>query len=282
MNRKRTAILGVVAFVCGAVSFFNARSRALDNKEPRQWLSDASQSAVALEDAFDEELAGLIANLTGEQKSLGAVLEDPCAPDEIVLEHAEKVVGAHERLIRRAGEHVVELRGKLSQARREQLMSLCAETFRGPICRMEGRGGGRGRHSGAGGGMGNGRGYGYGRMGGGGRGAQEGYGMRRKIRNRLASRLRLDEGQVNLLEQEDSEFEREAADLRNVLLGEREKLLSLFEDPDSSDDQLLRQIERMVTAHSRIERRIVRHVLVLRPYLTAEQQKWLIGLCRSS
>ena len=280
MNRKRTAILGIVAFVCGAVSFFNARSTALDNREPQQWLSDASESAVALEDAFDRELAGLIENLMGEQKSLGAVLEDPCTPDEIVLEHAERVVGAHEHLIRRAGEHVVELRGKLAQGKREHLMSLCAETFRGPICRLEGRGAGLDRHNGAGGGMGNGQGYGYGRQGGAGRGAGGGRGMRRGIRNKLANCLRLNEGQVNLLQEKDSEFEKEATDLRNLLLGEREKLLSLFEDSDSDDDQLLQQIERLVTAQSRIERRIVRHVLVLRPYLTIEQQKWLIGLCR--
>ena len=106
--------------------------------------------------------------------------------------------------------------------------------------------------------------------------------MRLRVRDRLARRLRLDEGQVNLLQEKDSEFEKEATDLRNLLLGEREKLLSLFEDSDSEDDQLLQQIERLVTAQSRIERRIVRHVLVLRPYLTVEQQKWLIGLCRRS
>lgn len=128
--------------------------------------------------------------------------------------------------------------------------------------------------------MGNGQGYGYGRQGGAGRGAGGGRGMRRGIRNKLANCLRLNEGQVNLLQEKDSEFEKEATDLRNFLLGEREKLLSLFEDSDSDDDQLLQQIERLVTAQSRIERRIVRHVLVLRPYLTIEQQKWLIGLCR--
>jgi len=37
-----------------------------------------------------------------------------------------------------------------------------------------------------------------------------------------------------------------------------------------------------MTAHSTIERRIVKHVLALRPYRTVEQQKWLIGLCRRS
>jgi len=279
MNRKRTAIVGVVAFVCGAISFFNARSNALSGREPRQWLNKASSSVVALEDKFDEELAGLITNLMDRQKSLGSVLEDPCTPDGVVLERAENVVAAHEHLMRRAGEHVVALRGKLPAGNREHLMRLCVETFRGPICRLNGQGGRRGRQDGTGGGMGNGRGYGYG-LRGTGRGAGPGRGMRRGIRNRLANHLRLDERQISLLHEEDADFEAETTDLRNVLLTERARLLSMFEDPESGDDQLLEQIEKLVAAHSGIERRVVKHVLVLRPYLTVEQQKWLIGLCR--
>ena len=106
--------------------------------------------------------------------------------------------------------------------------------------------------------------------------------MRRGIRSRLASCLKLDERQVSLLSRQDADFETETAGLRNVLLAERAKLLSMFEDAGSGGDQLLGQIERLVAAHSAIERHIVRHVLVLRPYLTVEQQKWLIGLCRRS
>jgi hypothetical protein len=68
--------------------------------------------------------------------------------------------------------------------------------------------------------------------------------------------------------------------LRDALLAERTKLLALFEDIQSTDEALLQQIDKLILVHSEIERRIVKHVLVLRPYLTVEQQKWLIGLCR--
>ena len=61
---------------------------------------------------------------------------------------------------------------------------------------------------------------------------------------------------------------------------EREKLLLIFENPKSSDKEMLQQIENFISTHSSIERRITEHVLALRPYLTIEQQKWLIGLCR--
>jgi len=196
--------------------------------------------------------------------------------------------------MRRVGEHVVELRRNLPASNQDYLMSLCAETVRGPISRMGGRvgggrqngfggrgpGGGRGNGYGRGGGAG--RGGGVGRGGGAGRGGEDGYGMRLRVRDRLARRLRLDEGQVSILLDKDSGFEADSMRLRDVLLAERTTLLVIFEDPKSTDEELLQQLDRLILAHSQIERRIAEHVLVLRPYLTVEQQKWLIGLCRRS
>ncbi len=274
MSRKRTAIVAILAFICGVIAFFHARSTALSGGESEQWLSDASSSALALEEKFDKEMDGLVAKLVAEQESLGSTLEDPCTPDEAVMEQAEKVIDAHERLMMRAGEHIVRLRGRLSAGNREKLMRLCAEAVRGPVRRLKGRGGGRGRRNGTG------RGYGYGRQGRGRGGAGGRLGMRRAIRQRLANSLELNERQVRLLNRENTDFATETAELRDNLLDERARLLSMFEDSDTSGDQLLRQIERLLAAHSAIERRVVRHVLVLRPYLTGEQQKWLIGLCR--
>jgi hypothetical protein len=98
----------------------------------------------------------------------------------------------------------------------------------------------------------------------------------------LARRLRLDEGQISILRDKDSGFETDSIRLRDILLAERTKLLVLFEDPQSTDEELLQQIDKLILAHGQIERRIAEHVLVLRPYLTVEQQKWLIGLCRRS
>ena len=86
MNRKRTAILAVVAFACAAISFFNTRLTALSNQKKEhgpsgQWLSDESSAAVELEEKFDEELGGLINNLVAQQKSLALALDDPCTPN---------------------------------------------------------------------------------------------------------------------------------------------------------------------------------------------------------
>ena len=223
---------------------------------------------------------GFINNLVTQQKSLALALEDPCTPNEVVLEHAEDVIGAHEHLIRQVGKHVVELRSKLPAVNRDYLMQLCAQTLRGPMSRLGGRVGGGRRRNGTGPGGPDGRDYGYGRGGGAGRGGRGGYGMRLRVRDRLTRRLGLDEEQVKILEEKDPDFETNSMNLRYALMTEREKLLFIFENPGSSDDELLKQIENFISTYSSIERRIAEHVLVLRPYLTVEQQKWLIGLCR--
>jgi len=282
MNRKKTAMLAIVAFACGAISFLNARSAALSNQKAargssQQWLSDAPPVAVELEEKFEEELDGLMKTLAEQQKSLASTLEDPCTPNEVVLKHTENVITAHEHMIRRVGEHLIELRRKLPAGNRDYLMGLCAETARGPMHRLGGPAGGYGRRNGGGP---DGRGYGYGRGGGAGRRGGGGNGLQLRARNRLARRLRLSEEQVRVLQEKDPDFETDSVHLRNVLLAERAKLLSVFEDTESGDDELLQQIESLVVTHSRIERRIAEHVLVLRPYLGVEQQKWLIGLCR--
>lgn len=284
MNRKRTVILALIAFICGAFSFYSARLTALTDQKkadetPAQWLSDASPAVIKLEEKFNDELDVLIGNLLTKQKSLATALEDPCTPNEIVLQHSEDVIGAHEYLIKRVGRHVVELRGKLSGEKRDYLMQLCAETVRGPMSRLGGRigGGGGGRGFGRGG-AGGGR-YGYGR-GGAGRGNGTGYGESLRVRERLARRLGLNEEQMQMLQDMDPDFETNSAELRSDLMTEREKLLLIFENPESSDKELLQQIENFISTHSSIEKRIAAHVLVLRPYLTVEQQKWLIGLCR--
>ena len=282
MNRKRTAILAIVAFACAVISFFNARLTALSDQKTEHWLSDSSGLVVELEEKFDEELNSLINNLAAQQKSLAHSLEDPCSPNEVVLERTEDVIGAHEHLIRQVGQHIVELRGKLPADNRDYLMRLCAQTVRGPMSRLGGRAGRGGRRNGTGPGGPNGRGYGYGRGGGPGHGGQGGYGMGLRVRGRLAQRLGLNQEQAKLLQEKDPDFEANSMNLRFALMTEREKLLSIFENPDSSDDELLQQIENFIATYSSIERRIAEHVLVLRPYLTVEQQKWLIGLCRRS
>lgn len=284
MNRKRTIAFIVIVVICGGLSFVGTRLAAIatytagrDGAAP--WLAEAAPSVVELEEEFSKEADGLIDMLLQEQRNLARIIEDPCTPEESILTQVENVITAHERLFRQVGDHVATLRLKLPAAQRERLMGLCAEVVRGPIGQGRGRGygygGGRrmGRQNFSDGGRG--RGQGYGRGGGG-----RGYGQRQRQRGRLAQRLGLTEEQMLIAQEQDPNLDSDLTRLRNTLLTERAKLLEMFENARTGNEELLEQINKMVSAYSQIERRIARYLIVLRPYLNAEQQKWLIGLCK--
>ena len=282
MNRKRTIAFIVIVVICGGISFVGTRLAAIasntagrDGSAP--WLADAAPSVVELDEEFSKEADGLIDMLLQEQRNLARVIDDPCSPEASILSQVEKVNAAHEHLFRRVGEHVASLRTKLPAAQRERLMGLCAEVVRGPIGQGRGRGDGYGRgrrlgrqdSSEPGRGP---RGRGYGR--------ERGFGQRRRQRGGLAWRLGLTEAQVLIAQEQDPDFESDLIRLRNTLLAERAKLLDVFEDTRTTNEELLDQINRLILAHNQIQRRMTRYLLALRPHLNPEQQKWLMGLCQ--
>ena len=286
MSRNRTIAFVVVVAVCGVISFVGTRlaavgSQRVEGDGSAPWLAEADASVIELDEKFSKEAEGLVEDLLQEQRSMALAIEDPCTPDGLILSQAEKAIASHEHLLRRVGEHVAMLRLKLPAEQRQRLMGLCADVVRGPM------GQGRGRGYGYGGGSGIGRqdssGRGRGRRGWG-RGREtngRGYGQRRRQGGRLAQRLGLTEEQILISQERDPDFEADLAQLRNVLLDERAKLLSAFEDLQTSNEELLEQINRLVFAHSQIERRLIQYLLILRPHLTVEQQKWLMGLCEN-
>ena len=282
--KKRTIAFTLLVVACGGASFVGTRLAATASEKTGRdasvsWIAETSPSAMKLEERFNKEADGLIEDLLQDQKKLATLIEDPCTTDQTILAQVEHVISAHERLLKRVGEHITTLRSKLPAAQRERLMNLCADVVRGPIGQGQGRGygygsgRGMGRQGSPGGGRGWGRGYG---RGGGGRG----FGQRRRQGGRLAWRLRLTEEQIQFSQEQDPNLESDLARLRDNLLAERQKLLEMFENTQTGNEELLKQIDKMVSAHSQIERRMARYLLVLRPHLNTEQQKWLVGLCR--
>lgn len=63
--------------------------------------------------------------------------------------------------------------------------------------------------------------------------------------------------------------------LEAKLGSERERLATLLEDPATSDDDILQQVENVIAAHNALERRVAAHLMAMRPHLTAAQQKRL-------
>jgi len=285
MRKKKETIYFLIILTAGFISFVNARVTTLSkinqaDESSQSWLADEPLSVTESEEKFNEEVSALISILKENQSNLMNVLENSETPAESVLEHVDYVNEVHQDLIRKVGEHILELRHELGSTNREELMQLCVEAISMPLKRL---GVGNNKEIGAG--------YRYGQQNRG----QRGYGYRRGMEqdaagynqqfrfwNRLRNRLRLTQEQVSQIRQADPNFATDSGTLYEELINERQKLLSVFENPQSSDKELLEQIENMITTHSKVERKIAEHVLILRSFLTIEQQKWLIGLCRRS
>ncbi len=94
----------------------------------------------------------------------------------------------------------------------------------------------------------------------------------------LATCLGLSPAEAKVMVEADPDFNRQAATLRADLAEQRHALAGLLEAADNSDETLTQQVERVIAAHDALERRVARHVLAIRKYLTPSQAKRLMGL----
>lgn len=291
-KRKEFVVLAMLMFVFGAISFFGTRLSAVTEQEAgpapqASWLGEVPIKVIELEESFDREVRRLVDSLIGEQKSLGLLLGNTETADAVVMVQIEKVIGAHEHLMIRVGEHIIELRGALAAAQQERLMRLCAEVIRGPMRRLDSQGGWCG-----------------------GPGWCCGIDVNKPVagcckncvcrRDRgdnrvqvfecnckwqdrrgggLVRRLKLSDEQIEQIKRLDPAFEADAARFGIALKKEQARLVSMFENPGIDESELLDQIRRLISVHNELERRVARHVLLLRRHLTVEQQGWLVGLC---
>lgn len=291
-RRKEVIVLAMVMLVFGAISFFGTRLSAVTEQETgpvaqASWLGDAPIEVIELEESFDGEMRRLVDRLIGEQRSLGLLLGNAETADGAVMAQIEKVMQAHEHLMIRVGEHIIELRGVLAATQQERLMRLCVEVIRGPMRGLDGEGGWCGGPGWCCGANVNkpvsgccencvcwrGRGDSRERV----------FECDCKWRHRrgrgLVRRLKLSDEQVEQIKRIDAAFEADAARFGIALKKEQTRLVSMFENPGIDESELLEQIRQLVSVHNELERRVAKHVLLLRPHLTVEQQGWLVGLC---
>gem|GEM_PF-5824651 len=148
-------------------------------------------------------------------------------------------------------------------------MQFCARSLRGSARRRY-RWRGGAQDGGAGGpGRGGGRGAGRGRQ------YRGGWGHAHP----LAQRLQLTQEQIAWVRQHDPDFDQQCLTLRDSLREAHMALVASFEDERAADEELLTQVDRLIEAHSSLEKRVVEHVLVLQPRLTRQQRERLLGLC---
>jgi Spy/CpxP family protein refolding chaperone len=95
----------------------------------------------------------------------------------------------------------------------------------------------------------------------------------------MAQWLGLTEDQRRQIAQADPSFWGEVMNLRTSMAAERDALARLLEDPKATDQQINDQVDKVISAGNRLERRVVKHLLAVRGQLAPEQQQRLLSLC---
>lgn len=271
------ALIILVAVTAGAVAFYAGHSAPGRETTPT-WLQGVSADTVRMEQQFEEQARDLANTVRAEQRVLSSMLADPHVADDRVLAQVESVLGSHATLMRSVTEHVAQLRARLPEQERQQLMLSCANSLQGQVQRRyRWRGG-------APGGLGDGADDRPGRWGAGGSGFGGGYGRQYRGGRTdgnfgLVRRLGLTEAQMAWAQKQDPNFADECAALRDELRETHMEFAASFADAQVREEEFLQQIDRLIDAHGRLERRVAQHIVQLRPHLSPEQLDRLSGAC---
>lgn len=284
-----------LALAAGIASFYISRSAAeapasAPENAFSNWLGlspDQDEAVQGTDRDFLQEAAGLSATFREERQNLARLLENTQSSNEHILGQVETVILAHDDLLRRVVRYILAVRDHLEAEQKAKLMDLCGRIIRGRPARgrlhgvangnntEEYPGNGYQRRRGWGQGRGNGgQGRGYG---GGGRG--QGRGRRGRRWQGVAPSLELTPEQMQKAQELDPAFEEASQRLREEVRVLQEQFAQRLESPDSPDEEVWQRLKEFTTAYHQLERRTARHVVLLRAYLTPQQQKILVGLC---
>jgi hypothetical protein len=95
----------------------------------------------------------------------------------------------------------------------------------------------------------------------------------------LAQWLHLEHEQATEVDKHDPQFAEDVRKLRETLANERARLITLFENIETSDEELRQQIEVVIDAHNQVELRVADYLITVRHHLTPAQQQRLFSLC---
>lgn len=277
MNRRRFIVLLAVAVLAsGAVSFVAGRLLAARRERESVsdgWLRGAAAPVRQAERRFEQQAQQLVETVASRKQDLAALLVDPRSPDAAILAQVQRVLASNRALMLAVGGHLIELRDSLPPQAKQRLMNSCVGSLEGRVRRRYRWRGGAGDDAGR-------RGGGYGRGPGGGFGV----GRRRQYRGgrggEPADKLQLTAEQIAFARQHDPNFSADCARLTGEVAAAYASVLTALEDLRTGESQLLARLDELVDAHGQLELRVARHVILIRPQLSAQQRQRLAGLSR--
>lgn len=264
----------VAALAVGVLSFVTGRlmaSRPAD-RDSTGWLAGAPKSIRTAEQEFEQNVQDLTQTVTADKSELATLLADPCSTDTEIVDQLDRVLESNAALMTAVGTHVVELRSRLSVQQRDLLLKSCVESLGTRVQRRYRWRGGAGDDATW---QGGGRGFGPGP---GRRGRQ--YRGGRTSSDELADKLQLTAAQSALANERDPEFSSESAGLRDEVADAYAGFVAGLENLGADDAEVLNQLDRLIQAHNRLEHRVARHVLAIRPQLSPQQRQRLAGASR--
>lgn len=91
--------------------------------------------------------------------------------------------------------------------------------------------------------------------------------------------LNLDDEQVQKVRAADPEFRPDMVATFKSMHEARNRLVEVLQNEDSTDEQILTRLDEVLALNARMERRIVDHLLRIRPHLDPDQSRRLMRLC---
>ena len=281
--KLRTVVTLFLAGFVGVVSFYITRSLEADNVysaqvSMRNWLAFTNEQDKAIRQSdpdFDTEAAELSLAFIVERQQLARLLDASGSTDEQITAQVESVIEANHALIRRVVTYILAIRKHLSPQQQQRFMHLCGNIIQGRAGKgrlVGGGNGGSGKQQ-FGSGKGNGRrprqyGTGLGR----------GQGRGRRYSGGLSRNIEFTSEQIQAIQQLDPGFEAKSVEFTKTASKEHEQLALLLETPSANDNIILQQLEKLLEARAQLEHLTSQHVLLIRPHLSPEQQKILVGL----
>ncbi len=282
-NKLSMVVILFLAGFVGVGSFYITRSLEADNVYSaqvcmRNWLAFTNEQDKAIQQSdpdFDTEAAELSLAFISERQQLARLLDASRSTDEQITAQVERVIKANQALIRRVVTYILGIKKHLSPQQQQRLMHLCSKIIQGRAGKrrlLGGTNGGSGKQY-FGQGKGNGRDSGrYGRS------LGSGQGRRRRYRGGLSRNIEFTPEQIQAIQQLDPGFEAKSVEFAKIASKKHEQLSLLLETPSTNDNVILQQLEKLLEAHAQLERLTSHHVLLIRPHLSPEQQKILVGL----
>ena len=296
MKRHLNLIITIIlTLAAGIASFTITRGSAVTGTTAPEnhmsnWLELSSAQNEAIQTSephFQQEAAELSEAFRQERQTLARLFDDAQSNDEQILAQVEKVISAHNELLRRVVGYILAVRNHLEANQKEKLLHLCGQIIRGRPARgrlqAQSNGSVEGQHLGQGyqqrRGQGQGRGQGWRRGGGGGRGPGQGRGRRGRRWQGFARPLELTLAQIDIAKELDPGFEHESQTLQEQVRTSLEQFAQQLESLETTAEEVRQHLNQYIAAHDQLERRNARHVVLIRSHLTPEQQKILVGLC---